>query len=398
MIDQHLDAEFEQLIRVTLEEMIPKAHEAAQQRSPADAGSETSRAGEGPATPTVELLASPSGRPRRPRVLACAAAVMLLVAVGVIAVLLVARDAPATPAQQPPVDVPNALPVPPLRPDVYPIVSDRFDRADEATAMYGSQFGWETEAAEALVARRVDGTIADGIRLSVVAAAGSMFASGPAEDLTVAGIDVKVYVDGGTPVQRNAVVPGTPALAAWGLDPMAFLEAAGGFPITGARVVDDGSVTFDVSALPVGYEVVVPPTRLPAGSINALTRVPDGDGGDGISVWVDVRNALVNDATAGDLQAVDINGTIGWARDVGRGSSVSWPVSATTWATVGGASSLDAALALARAVSFADEATWRARYGVVEPEFSSKEDQLASPVSTLPEPEPASTRATTSSG
>ena len=242
MIDEHLDAEFEQLIRATLEEMIPKAHEAAQQRSLADAGSAASRTGAGPTTATVTLLASPSGRPRRPRALACAAAIMLLVGVGVIVALLAVRDAPATPAQQPPVDVPNALPVPPLRPDVYPIVSDRFDRADEATAMYGGQFGWETEAAEALVARRVDGTIGDGIRLSVVAAAGSMIASGPAEDLTVAGVDVKVYGDGGTPVQRNAVAPGTPALAAWGLDPVAFLEAAGGFPISGARVVDDLSL------------------------------------------------------------------------------------------------------------------------------------------------------------
>lgn len=368
MIDEQLDADFEQLIRATLAEMIPKAHVAA-------ARAKTTGSSVGPTHATVELLESAGGGPRRPRALALAAATMLVVGAGAIGALVLVHEKPAPPVQQSPVDEPDALPTTPLRPDVFPIIPDSFPRADAASAMYGGQIGWGSEGAGALVARRLNDGIADGIRLSVVATSDSTaYASGAAEKLTIAGTEVDVYTEGGTPIQKTVVARGALAYVAWGLDPVGFLEAAGGFPISGARVVGDGSVTFEVSALPAGYELVVPPGRYPFGSISASTRVPDGDGGDGIAVWVDVQNSLLSSASAGNLAAVEINGTKGWARDVGRGSTVVWPVSATTWAMVAGASSLDDALALARAVSFADEATWQARYGVVEPEYPSDED------------------------
>jgi hypothetical protein len=191
---------------------------------------------------------------------------------------------------------------------------------------------------------------------------------------------VEIYVENGTPALTTVVLPGSPTLAVTGQDPIGFIEDAGGFPIDGARIDSNGNATFAVGGLPEGYEVVVPPSQLPVGSVNAATRVPDDDGGDGLAVWVEVRNPLISYAQVGELQQVDINGTPGWMIDSGPGSPVMWPASPTTWAMISGATSVDIAVDLARSVTFVDEATWVERYDVETVTYPTPTDQSGADV------------------
>jgi hypothetical protein len=280
------------------------------------------------------------------------------------------------------------LPVPSLHPDVFAVVPADDARAAASTANYGGQLAWdEPPSAEALVARFKGDTMTGAIQLRVLASFDSSSLSIAAADaINVAGTDMKLYVEGGTPTLKTVVLPGTPALAATGLDPVSFLESSNGFPILEPRIGRDGEVTFAVGQLPEGYETVVSPARLPRGSYNAVTQAPDGDGGDGITAWVDVHNPLPAYAIVGDMQRVDINGVPGWKGDRGPGSPVIWQVSQTTWALIGGATTANAAVTFARSLTLVDEATWRSRYNVGAPNFTTQEQQLQPPVSTLPEP------------
>ena len=92
--------------------------------------------------------------------------------------------------------------------------------------------------------------------------------------------------------------------------------------------------------------------------------MPDGDLVDGNSVIVDRWNPMIGWAIVGDLERIDVNGITGWKQDRGPGSTVIWQVSDLTWAMIGGAMDVDAAVDLARAVEFTDRATWEARYDV----------------------------------
>jgi hypothetical protein len=272
-------------------------------------------------------------------------------------------------------------------PDRFPLVPAGDARAAAATANYAGQVGWDNpSSAEALVAHLNGDTMTGAIELQVLASFDSSTLSIPTATVNLAGTDMTIYAAGGTPTLKTVVLPGSPALAVTGVDPVSFLETAGGFPILEPRLGSDGEVTFAVGNLPDGYEVVVPPSRLPLGSVSAVTQAPDGDNGDGISAWVDVHNPLPAYAMVGDMQRVDINGVSGWMRDRGPGSPVLWQVSPTTWAYIGGAPTVDDAVAFARSLTFVDEATWRAHYNVTMPEYSTREQQLAPPPSTLPEP------------
>ncbi|MEP7113827.1 MAG: hypothetical protein ABI862_11210 [Ilumatobacteraceae bacterium] len=134
-----------------------------------------------------------------------------------------------------------------------------------------------------------------------------------------------------------------------------------------------------------GYSVVIPPTRLQRGSIDAMTRVPDGDNGDGIVVLVQAHDPLFSNAITGDLHATDINGRQGWTRDAGPGSPISWQVSPSTWAFIGGASTTADALAFARSLAFVDETTWRSLYHVAAPDLLSDAPRQPPPT-TIAEP------------
>jgi hypothetical protein len=279
------------------------------------------------------------------------------------------------------------LSAPSLHPDRFALVPADDPRAAVSTANYTGQLAWDNPpSAEALVARLNGDTMTGAIQLQVLASFDSSTLSIPTTTINVAGTDMTIYSAGGTPTLKTVVLPGTPALAVTGLDPVSFLESAGGFPILGPRVGSDGEVTFAVGKLPDGYDVVVPPSRLPRGSWTAMTQAPDGDGGDGISAWVDVHNPLPSYAMVGDMRRVDINGVSGWMRDQGPGSPVIWQVSETTWALIGGATTADDAVTFARSLTFVDEATWRSRYNVGDPNFTTKDQQLQPPPSTVAEP------------
>lgn len=286
------------------------------------------------------------------------------------------NPAPASEVPAPPATVAE-LPTPALRPDVYPVVSDGYPNAETASASWGGQLGSTgTTVAEALVAHVDSSALSDGYQLSVRSADDGVFA-GTRQAARVAGLDVQVWVENGSPALTTVVLAGSPTLEVTGQDPMRFIEDAGGFPITGARIDSNGNVTFAVGTLPLGYEVVVPPSPLPLGSIDASTRVADDDGGDGLAVWVQVRNPLISYAQVGDLRQVDINGTMGWMSDNGPGSPVMWPASSTTWALVGGATNADVALEFARSVDFVDEDTWTERYDVETAIFPQPNDEVA---------------------
>jgi hypothetical protein len=308
------------------------------------------------------------------RVLIAAAAVALLVGILALSTRSHSDDgsAPLASSTVPtPTTVPS-LPVTPMRPDRFPLLSATDRRAAQATGMYGGQLGWNNPTgAHALVAKIADDTMMGAVALSAVASFdATRFATRsdepypptlPPEAITIAGVAMTVYSEPGSLNVKIVVASGTPTLVARGRDAVAFLEAAGGFPILGPRIDPEGDVTFALGPLPTGYETVIAPKRLPLGSISAVANAPDGDGGDGISAWVAVEGPLLGFAPSEKLHRVDINGLLGWMGDPGPGAVVLWPVSDTTWAYVGGASDADAALEFARALTFVDEATWRQR-------------------------------------
>lgn len=332
---------------------------------------------EQPATSSEELLVlaparseaseSRSGAPGW-RLIGAAAAGVILVGGLTIAQRQQGDPAPVAQAPTPPataVAVPRPavadLPAPALRPDVFPVIPDTYQNADLVSAVWGGPIGGTGAVpAEGLVAL-VDGdTISNALQLSVVSeTAGAPYA--PAATAQVAGLDVEIYVENGTPTFTTVVLPGSPALAVTGQDPIGFIEDAGGFPIDGARIDSNGNATFAVGDLPAGYEVIVPPSQLPVGSVNAAIRFPVGND---LAIWADVRNPLINWAQAGQLRQVDINGTLGWTTDSGPRAFVIWPASPTTWAMISGATNADLAVDLARTVTFVDEATWSERYEV----------------------------------
>ena len=333
-----------------------------------------------------DLTASRAGATRW-RLLGAAAAVVILV--GGLAIAQRPQPDPA-PAAQPlspsktEVSVPQAVVAellsPALRPDVFAVIPDSYPNVELASAAWGTQVGRTGSApAEALVGRRDGDTIGNGLQLSVGLESVAAF-SGPTQAAQVTGLDVEIYVDNGTPALTTVVLPGSPTLAVTGQDPIGFIEDAGGFPIDGARIDSNGNATFAIGGLPAGYEVIVPPSRLQDGYVNAATFVPDDDGGDGLAVWLEVRNPLIDYAQVGELQQVDINGTPGWMIDSGPGSPVMWPASPTTWAMISGATNVDIAADLARSVTFVDEATWTERYDVEEVTYPTPAEQSGTDV------------------
>ncbi len=273
-----------------------------------------------------------------------------------------------------------------LFPDLFPILPDDHPLADQATAMYGGMTGWDNSTmTQALVA------IDDGTRLSGAvqlmafsAVTPGMWGSLDAERVTVAGVVGTLYTEGGTPEIKTFVVDGEPVVAVQALDPVAFVEAAGGVPVH-AKVGAAGNLVFDVRPLPDGYRVVVEPGEWhPSGAVEAVTRVPDGDNGDGMMVLVQRSNPLLVASIVGDLERIDVNGRRGWKQDGGPGSTVIWQVSDGTWALIGGAMTVDAAVELALAVEFVDRATWEQRYDVELGTYPTREEWEMIPATTVP--------------
>jgi hypothetical protein len=315
-------------------------------------------------------------RRRRRRALVGAAASVAAV-VGVL-VFAAQRDTPAAPGAQPVVTTPatvapDELIVPAERPDVYPALPLGDPRAGTATASYGGQIAWNNPAsASAFVARDDGTTLSGGISLSVIVGftGDDLGYTAAPEPISVAGLALELYTAGAVPGQRTLVLSGDPAVTVSGVDPVAFVGAAGGIPVVDATTGADGEVSFALTDLPPGYVVVTPPERLPRGAINAYLE-PDTEIAVGPSLYVDVYDQRSVFGMNADLTVVDINGRTGWT----NGSMVIWPVSDGTWARADGNTTLDAALELARSVEFVDEATWRDRYRVGEPQYPSRDQQ-----------------------
>ncbi|MGB8857990.1 MAG: hypothetical protein WCC60_01975, partial [Ilumatobacteraceae bacterium] len=181
-----------------------------------------------PAAVDVRVHQTRVARRHRSVELAVGVAAAILLVVGLIVVTRShAPDDAATPsggATSPSAPAVPALPPSPLRPDLFPLLPAGAAHADEASAMYGGQIGWENPAAsEALVARMVGDAMSAGIRLQVLSSFEIDQASfTAAEVITVAGTEMKLYVDDrGSPTTRSVVLPGSPTLMASGLDPVA---------------------------------------------------------------------------------------------------------------------------------------------------------------------------------
>lgn len=300
-----------------------------------------------------------------------AAAVVLLV----VGLTIIQRPAsePA-PAQQPTVPpattVPDDVSVPSLngdlpRPDRFPIVTDSWPSAATATASWIATARSDSAAiTQALIARSDEDTISDGVAISVTADPPTEALTGPPQIINVAGVDFHVYVSQGSPVRTSVVLPGTPTIKVSGIGAIAFVQAARGIPVENLNVADTDEYTFNIGQLPVGYDVVVPPTLFANRPVDAFTQA---DGTDGITAIVSAHNPLITAASVGTLDRVDINGTPGWLYDQGLWAVVRFQVSGTTWATITDASSAGDVLAFARSLEFVDETTWAARYKIAAP-------------------------------
>jgi hypothetical protein len=327
----------------------------------------------------VAMLVSPDELPRRRWVLpaACVLAIAGVVAAGVLiqrAERVATTDAPASQSQNTsdaPATAHSTVPAPTFPASEltdFPIIGTEALSNDQGSY---SLIGADNPASvAALIARRDGDTLTGGIQIEVASALPEQF--GAPEPVIVHGVDVAVYTEPGTPSLRTVVFPGTPTLLVRGLDPVEFLQTADADLI---RVVDVtaptlGHPTFTLSfgTLPSGYDIVVAPFELPRGTTNAATAVVGTEASDGSLIEVSLMNPLPAWAVVGMLTAVDVNGIEGWISS-GAGNAVIWEPTLGTYASVVGASSREAALTTARRVTFVDEATWRAFYGVAPPSF-----------------------------
>ena len=133
-----------------------------------------------------------------------------------------------------------------------------------------------------------------------------------------------------------------------------------------------GELRIDESVLPDGYEVLVEPALEPPRALSAATAVNLANS-DGPDARVQVHNPLPPLAAGGELERVEIDGTPAWSSPRPGGHTIVWPVSDTTWVSVGvrnGAGetlTLAESVELAAGVDFVGEGSWRAQYRVPEP-------------------------------
>ncbi len=324
----------------------------------------------------VAVEAAPRGRRPSPDRRRRWALVGVAAAVVVIGLLVLTPRWTEAPAPADPPLVPS-VGEPARWPDVFPALDVADPRAAGAVGLYSQLAEDDPARTSALVGRVAGDDIADGVTLHVVdgfdAAATALVGDG---SVTIDGDEYLRFIEPATSVV-TVVVPGDVDLLVTGADPVAFLAAGGTNAVVAAGVDDSGIVTFELAELPDGYQVVVPPTPILRGAVNAALRLP-GAGTEELLVFVEPTNPLISVTNAGNWRRVDIDGADGWASP-GPGNPVSWRVSSTTWSTVWGADSPEAALEIARALAFVDETTWRERYGVTVPAFDDPPPDDAAP-------------------
>lgn len=361
-------------------------------------------------------------RGSRPRLASIAAAVVITVGAGGLAVASWTRD--STPAagtasgsSELGTDSPTTAPAEPVGaaerrprlPTAYPAVDEQIDAATEAQGSYSMIGGENPLRVEALIGIVSDTTLTGGIQVQAVAGdradaeaqfippdtvgptptvstvVTSILGSAPVEAMwpsretvEVWGHEGDLYTEPGSPQIKTIVIDSGVAdvtLRFTGLDPLAVVEESGEF----VRVVpippvdDSGSPPFTLEfhgTMPADYQVIVEPTQAPNGAVIGWLSVNNTASVEGNGIQVSTFNPLTIQATAGSLTAVDVNGTPAWMSD-GPGHALIWPVNDATYALVGGSATTDEAVTVANTVTFIDEATWRARYNVPEPDFGT---------------------------
>ena len=257
------------------------------------------------------------------------------------------------------------------RPTRFPVVGNPGPADRSARGSYSQWSIPDGPKVTALVARRTANTLSNGVAVT----AGTAFddsAFGEGEPVTVWGRPATMFTESGDPLLRAIVVErGGLVLSFYGRDPMALLDELGPDAIAVDPTTPAGSgVPFGLrfGALPAGYEVVAGPEVIPPEGVSVslgLGNEPDPDFG---VIEVTPWSQLFALAAASDLEAVDVNGNEGWLQR-GNGNWVAWSTDDGTHVMVGATDTVQQSLDLASQVTFVDEATWRARYGVDEPDF-----------------------------
>ncbi len=209
----------------------------------------------------------------------------------------------------------------------------------------------------------IDGAVVEGVMVSVLEAPVPPDAgSDEIDPVTVAGRTYDAWrAEGGSPVLTTLVDRDDPRISVTGRDPAAFLDRLGVPPVVGITSVG-GVVEFELSPLPAGWTVIVPPTSAPPQALVAGLTLSPAEGVESDYLGVGLIPELPLVGTGQRLRRVDIDGTEGWT-PIDAPFTVYWPAGdgVFAWAF---SPTADGALALARSVEFVDEATWRERYDV----------------------------------
>jgi hypothetical protein len=323
--------------------------------------------------PNVSMLVRDSRDAQRPRRLAAAAAVVMLIA-GAGALAFARPDSPGTaPAAATPSGTaatpndPEADTAQRVEPTLFPAI-DEPPVGLEVTARIEVIPG-SSMFTEALIARSDGTVITDSVAITVQAEPFEISPmAGKAPTTTeVFGKPATVYdygVEVATPVVH--VTWGTgPYFLATGADPVALLDAADSD--TFAAVSDAGAApALTIGELPDGYAVIAEPTVVGRATTSATLSI----GADNYDISVSTRNLIVAMAQAGPLRRVEVNGADGWMFNttgitgVALTQDVAWKVDATTYAylKVNDGTNADEALALARRITFLERNSWTARY------------------------------------
>lgn len=279
----------------------------------------------------------------------------------------------------------------PLLPEVFPALPSDDPRNATAAAAYSgfvsfgtTQAGRAVNVGRAIIGRLDSGELLDPMSVSVYADADDIAFATTGDQVVIDGIGYERHRVGTSPVQRTLVLRGATDAVITGADPEAFVAAAQGIPVTDATLTPDGGVTFSLTPLPDGYDVIVEPVTFPSPSpVVDLMFGSEADDSFGRVATGRLSDLLLH-VTGTSFRQVDVNGIPGWASQPPAGTVglVIWKVAPDTWATSIGPTPT-AALDVARSVTFVDEATWQATYDVARPDDTGF-DAPAPPSATSP--------------
>lgn len=321
--------------------------------------------------PFVALTTLSSGtaddhRPRR--VLAAAAACLVVGGVASVAWAFTSQDQPGDPQPAPAAQAPDpATPdTPPSRldPTLYPMI-DEPPLGLPVTARSDAYPGGSLRT-EALIGQRAGAVVSDTVTISVHAdpIEISPMAGRPPVATEVFGQPAMSYDYGqiDRPPLTHVTWGTGPYFVASGADPLVFFEVASADSLD-ATVDTDGRPQLAIGSLPEGYEVIVEPAIVGLPMRGATLSI----GLDNYDISVSANNYVTWMAEVAPLRQVDVAGRVGWMSDTddpGITQDVAWQVDESTYAYLKVNDGTDAAgaLELAQQITFVDYDTWVARY------------------------------------